>query len=46
MSGKRKSHIVMWVAVLALALVTVGGTLALMAVPSSSLVNRFTVADQ
>lgn len=45
MSGKRKSHIVMWVAVLALALVTVGGTLALMAVPSSSLVNRFTVAS-
>ena len=35
----------MWVAVLALALVTVGGTLALMAVPSSSLVNRFTVAS-
>ena len=45
MSGKRKSHIVMWVAVLALALVTVGGTLALMAVSSNSVINSFTAAS-
>lgn len=40
-----KTHAKLCIAVLALALVTVGGTLALMAVSSNSLINSFTAAS-
>lgn len=40
-----KTHAKLCIAVLALALVTVGGTLALMAVSSNSVTNNFTAAD-
>lgn len=40
-----KTHVKLCIAVLALALVTVGGTLALMAVSSNSVINSFTAAS-
>ena len=40
-----KTHAKLCIAVLALALVTVGGTLALMAVSSNSVINSFTAAS-
>ena len=40
-----RSRILMWVSILALLAVTVGGTLALMAAQANSVTNQFTVAD-
>lgn len=40
-----RSRILMWVSILALLAVTVGGTLALMAAQANTVTNQFTVAD-
>lgn len=40
-----RSRILMWVSILALLVVTVGGTLALMATRANTVTNQFTVAD-
>lgn len=40
-----RSRILMWVSILALLAVTVGGTLALMATQANTVTNQFTVAD-
>ena len=40
-----RSRILMWVSILALLVVTVGGTLALMATQANTVTNQFTVAD-